>query len=327
MSSTTLVDRRALLDDLADVRDHVVEPGGDLAQLRGSSRRGSRRARARSGRPRRGSSRRQRALMPPAPRRRGSRRASRRSRRRPRPSVLTCSCVVSSSAAASRSFDPAAAAVAIRVDGRDDARGRVEHAVEQARRRRERRRGAARRRRSTRGSSRPPLGDDRGLARDPGSAPRMMSNCALIALTAPARAGAGARPRRPRARRRASRGPAEIDSRPPADLDQRERRARRSTTTAQDDREDERGRAHLPSEPVGERVHVAVLDDGLVDDQREHGRGRLELRDVRGVRADLAGDRRAARRPSAGSSRGCRAAARAAPRPRPPRRRRSPARS
>ena len=44
------------------------------------------------------------------------------------------------------------------------------------------------------------------------------------------------------------------------------------------------------AEPVGQRVHVAVLDDRLVDDQREHGRGRLELRDVRRVRADLARD-------------------------------------
>ena len=48
--------------------------------------------------------------------------------------------------------------------------------------------------------------------------------------------------------------------------------------------------AHAATEPVGERVHVAVLDDGLVDDQRQHGRRRLELRNVRRVRADLACD-------------------------------------
>ena len=48
-----LVDRRALLEDLADAGDHLVEAAGDLAQLRGSSRRGSRRGRGRSARPRR----------------------------------------------------------------------------------------------------------------------------------------------------------------------------------------------------------------------------------------------------------------------------------
>ena len=39
-------------------------------------------------------------------------------------------------------------------------------------------------------------------------------------------------------------------------------------------------------EAVGERVHVAVLHDRLLDDQGEHRRRRLELRDVGGVRGD-----------------------------------------
>src|SRR5688572_23725700 len=41
---------------------------------------------------------------------------------------------------------------------------------------------------------------------------------------------------------------------------------------------------------VGERVHVAVLDDRLVDDRRQDRRGRLELRNVRGVAGDARGD-------------------------------------
>ena len=164
-----LVDRRALLDDLADADDRLVEARRDLAQLRGSSRRGSRRARGRSGR-RATTSRRRRPMaatsIAPPPRRRGSRRASRRSRRRPRPSARPAPA---SSAAAPRRRGPSSR----RRDGRDllarsgRCSSRPQHAVQQVRRRSGGRPRAGRCRRSTRASSRPPLGDDRGLAPDP----------------------------------------------------------------------------------------------------------------------------------------------------------------
>src|SRR6185436_12193069 len=53
-----------------------------------------------------------------------------------------------------------------------------------------------------------------------------------------------------------------------------------------------------PPVAVGQGVHVPVLDDGLLDDEPEDGRRRLERRDVRGVARDLAGDlQQASRRP------------------------------
>ena len=124
----------------------------------------------------------------------------------------------------------------------------------------------------------------------PGSAPRMMSNCALIAVTAPSsgRRCSASTPCRAEA---SVASPAEIRRQAPAHLDQRDGEHEHDDRREDDAQESEEMRvAHARPEPVGERVHVAVLDDGLVDDQREDGRGRLELRDVRRVRADLPGD-------------------------------------
>ena len=106
---------------------------------------------------------------------------------------------------ASRSFEPAAAAAAIGARwGRccgpraaPRAAGRPRPAA---------RPRAARRRRSTRGSSRPPLGDDRGLAADARQRAEDDVELRVDRLARRARAGAGARPRRPRARRPASPG-------------------------------------------------------------------------------------------------------------------------
>ena len=95
-----------------------------------SSRRGSTRARARSGRPRGSSRRRRRSCAALAS-------SSRITSSEPPYAatssivVLACCWVVSSSAVASRSAEPFAAVCGDRVDGRDDARGRVEHALEQ----------------------------------------------------------------------------------------------------------------------------------------------------------------------------------------------------
>ena len=122
----------------------------------------------------------------------------------------------------------------------------------------------------------------------PGSAPRMTSNCALIAVDrALERAqvlGLDALERRGQRREalgdaRQARGGRSAQRPAPR---RRRRRGRRTGAT--------RMCSLMPPVPVGEGVHVAVLDDGLLDDQRQHGRGRLELRDVRGVRGDLAGD-------------------------------------
>ena len=167
MSSTTGVDRRGLLDDLADRGDRLVEAAGDLAQ--GEDRRDEvvdEREHDRS-RPRRsGRLRLQAWLAPLLTRRRRSRRASRRSRRRSRPSRLTWSWVVSSSGTASRSLDPLRRGVPDRVDARHDRSRLREHAARAGSPRSARRRAAGRCRRSTRASSRPPLGHDRGLAGD-----------------------------------------------------------------------------------------------------------------------------------------------------------------
>src|SRR3954449_7282190 len=124
-----LVDGRALLDDAAHVLDHVVEAGDDLAQLEdggdeedhereddqddrddeddgGRAHRGSSSSRmtsreAAGGRPPRGPSSRGRTRgEPPYP-------------ATPATVCLTCSWVVSSSSAASRSSEPAAAVAAI----------------------------------------------------------------------------------------------------------------------------------------------------------------------------------------------------------------------
>ena len=129
-----------------------------------------------------------------------------------------------------------------------------------------------------------------GLAAIPGSAPRMTSNWALIALTAPSSG-----------RRCSDSTPCSAEpsvASPCGDPDEalRARRSARPRARAR------RRRPARPSggpggacrscraEPVGERVHVAVLDHRFVDDQRQHRRRRLELRDVRRVRGDLARD-------------------------------------
>ena len=101
-------------------RDHLVEPGGDLAQ-RQDRRDEEVDEREHDQQDRDEDSTAPTALIAPAPRRRGSRRASRRSRRARRPSASTWSCVVSSSGAASRSLEPAAATAAIPSTRRDDA--------------------------------------------------------------------------------------------------------------------------------------------------------------------------------------------------------------
>src|SRR4051794_23295704 len=106
-----LVDGRALLDDATHVLDHVVEPGDDLAQLEdgGDEEEHERQhdqddrddeddgGRAHCG----SSSSRMTSSEPPYP-------------ATPATVCLACSCVVSSSPAASRSLDPAAAVAAMR---------------------------------------------------------------------------------------------------------------------------------------------------------------------------------------------------------------------
>ena len=98
---------------------------------------------------------------------------------------------------------------------------------------------------------------------------------------------AGARTRPLRARRRACSGsPTSTPARggpgsaPPPARRSRPARARtlRSTSTWV--------LIARTSEAVGQRVHVAVLDERLLDDLAEHRRGRLQLRDVGGVAAD-----------------------------------------
>jgi len=44
------------------------------------------------------------------------------------------------------------------------------------------------------------------------------------------------------------------------------------------------------TEPIGQRIHVAVLNHSFVHDQRKHRCRRLELRNVRRVRGDIARD-------------------------------------
>src|SRR5215213_11451947 len=105
-----LVDRRALLDDAAHVLDHVVEAGDDLAQLEdGGDEEDHEREHDQhdrddeddGGRAHRGSSSsRMTSSEPPYP-------------ATPATVCLTCSWVVSSSSAASRSFEPAAAVATI----------------------------------------------------------------------------------------------------------------------------------------------------------------------------------------------------------------------
>ena len=136
----------------------------------------------------------------------------------------------------------------------------------------------------------------------------MISNCALIALTAPS---SGRRCCCFDAIERGCQGrePVRDPRESAAHLDQRDGQ-----------HGDDDHRQHRPSaaragaccscvtEPVGQRVHVAVLDDGLVDDQAEHRRRRLELGDVRGVAERPCPRSRAARSPT---SRCCRRSPRA----------------
>ena len=230
------------------------------------------------------------ATMPLAPRRRGSRRGSRRSSRPRRPSAPPGPA---SSAAARRRRGPSTRGR----DRRDLPRrsGRCCVAAFSTPRSRYTTTGRTTTSRTTfpihqrviaasaRRRSRP-------CAAMPGSAPRMTSNWALIALTAPSsgRRCSDSTPCSADAERREPLGdPVEA----PAHHDQRDGQHDHDDDREHDAQQDQQVRvAHAAPVPVGERVHVAVLDDGLVDDQRQHGRGRLELRDVRRVRGDLAGD-------------------------------------
>ena len=206
--------------------------------------------------------------------------------------------------------------------------GGAQHAVQQVDDDRQRRRAAGRRRRSTRASSRPPLGDDRRLARDPRQRAEddvelrvdrldgRLERAQVLGLDALQRAA-----ERRQALRRSTPGRGGPGS--------ARRRARATTTTASTTlRSDEQCVWLMPlTEPVGQRVHVAVLDDRLLHDQRQHGRGRLELRDVRRVAGDLARDVEQRRRPTSRCRRRRGRARPAGPRRRAPRRGRSPARS
>ena len=226
----------------------------------------------------------------PIPRRRGSRRASRRSRRRPRPSA---SPGPASSAAAPRRrgpSSPAAATVAICCT-----LGTMLFAAFSTPRSRNTTTGKTTTSRtalpihqrviaaSSRRRSRP-------CAPIPGSAPRMivelrvdrldraLERAQVLGLDALQRGG----------ERREPVGDPQRGRGAPRSARRRARARRRAPAR----RSGGRGGAccSCASEPVGERVHVAVLHDRLVDDQREHRRGRLELRDVGRVRGDLAGD-------------------------------------
>ena len=148
--------------------------------------------------------------------------------------------------------------------------GGVEHAAQQVDDHRQRRRAAGSRRRSIPGSSRPPLGDDRRLGGDPRqSAATITSNCALIALTA----GSSGRRCSDSTPSRASASVASLLGgrlEPGPDPDQRARPARRRSRPATPGctvRTGQGGRTLMPAHrpvAVGERVHVAVLDDGLL---------------------------------------------------------------
>ncbi len=134
----------------------IVEQVEDERERRSARPRGSGRLRLRASR-----------ALPPAQRRRGSRRASRRSRRRRRPSALTWSCVRQQQRRRVEVLRSGGGRGGDRLDARDDRAARRAARRAAGRRRSAGRRAAGRRRRSTRGSSRPPLGDDRGLASDP----------------------------------------------------------------------------------------------------------------------------------------------------------------